>query len=895
MLEFSGERYIPDLKEAQISYEHWHRYLYASYFVKDKVVLDIACGEGYGSDFLSNYAKKVIGVDIDENSINHAKSKYKKENLEFILGSFNRIPIEEEEVFDAVISFETINRIPENLQETFLIEIKRLLKKDGLFIVSIPNKLFFDDFSNFVRLYIEDYKQILSKFFKKIKLVGQKVYSVSCIRSIDEDLESELEELYVKRIRGQFELSQKPKAFPYVVAICSDFDIKNIKSSILFNVSDDILEFQEVENPKVSIIIPVHNKFDYTYRLLRTIHKHTNLSDIEIIIADDGSTDETLNIHKYVKGIKVVRNEKPLGFLKNCNKASRYAKGKYILFLNNDTLVQPKWLDYLLETIEKDKSIGMVGPKFLFPNGLLQEAGGIVWNDGSAWNYGRNSNPESPECNYLKEVDYITGACILINKKLWEDIGGFDERYVPAYYEDTDIAFEIRKMGYKVVYQPKSVVIHYEGISHGKDPTKGIKNYMEINREKFVEKWAEVLKKDHFPPGENVFLARDKSAGRKRILVIDCCVPIYDISAGTRAVYTWLKVFKDLGLKITFIGDDFYNYEPYTSELQQMGIEVLYGLYYARYWKNWMYQNLKYFDYIFLNRADVSKDYIDNILDIKAKQKLENLKIIYCPQDLAFLRLKREAHTLRLKSLLEESEKLKKLEYEIINKSDIIIAVGSFEKEYIKKRFPNKDIRSTLVFAYNSDDIPLTKRSFDNRFGLFFIGGFRHRPNYYGIKWFLESGIWDKIKENIPDVKLYIAGSLIPADILSLPETDNQIEVLGRISDSTLIQIYDKIRISVVPLTYGAGIKGKIAEAIAMGVPVVTTSIGSEGYDEAEKVMIVADKPEDFAKAVINLYTDKEKWEELRMNQIQYAKEKLSYSGMLAFWKEIFNLSKGNF
>ena len=111
----------------------------------------------------------------------------------------------------------------------------------------------------------------------------------------------------------------------------------------------------------------------------------------------------------------------------------------------------------------------MVGSKVIYPNGKLQEAGGIVWNNGDCSNYGRGKTLDMPEYNYVKEVDYISGTSILIRKSVWEKIGGFDKRYFPAYYEDTDFAFELRRFGYKVMFQPKSVVEHYEGISNGKN------------------------------------------------------------------------------------------------------------------------------------------------------------------------------------------------------------------------------------------------------------------------------------------------------------------------------------------------------------------------------------------------------------------------------------------
>ena len=172
----------------------------------------------------------------------------------------------------------------------------------------------------------------------------------------------------------------------------------------------------------------------------------------EVIIADDCSTDQVKELEKVALGVTVIHNVKNLKFLLNCNNAAKYAKGKYILFLNNDTQVQPGWLKPLLETMEEHAEAGMVGSKLVYPDGHLQEAGGILWSDGSAWNFGNMKDPEAPEYCYMKEADYISGAAVMIRASLWKEIGGFDESFAPAYYEDTDLAFEVRKKDIKFSY-----------------------------------------------------------------------------------------------------------------------------------------------------------------------------------------------------------------------------------------------------------------------------------------------------------------------------------------------------------------------------------------------------------------------------------------------------------
>ncbi len=262
------------------------------------------------------------------------------------------------------------------------------------------------------------------------------------------------------------------------------------------------------ENILVSIIIPVYNQWDYTYMCLKSILENTEGISYEVIIADDNSSDETVNIEKYVKNVKLIRNKNNLGFLRNCNNAAKQASGKYVLFLNKDTEVQKEWLKNLLQLMESDDTIGIAGPKFIYPDGVLLEAGCIMWKDGESWQFGMFDDPDRPEYNYARETDFISGACIMSKKELFYEIGGFDERYAPAYYEDADLAFEVSKKGYKIVYQPSSVVIHYENITYQK--YKPANTNGQNNKEKFMQKWKQKLENEHYEHMTNIQSAKDK-------------------------------------------------------------------------------------------------------------------------------------------------------------------------------------------------------------------------------------------------------------------------------------------------------------------------------------------------------------------------------------------------
>jgi len=631
-------------------------------------------------------------------------------------------------------------------------------------------------------------------------------------------------------------------------------------------VSDyEPLDVPQWDRPAVSILIPAYNQFDYTYLCIKSIIEHSGDVSYEIILADDCSNDLTQEVDAIIKGLVTVVNPHNLRFLWNCNNAAHVTRGEYILFLNNDTQVQDNWLAPLVKLIESDKSIGMVGSKLVYPDGRLQEAGGILWKDGSAWNYGNRSDPDAPEYNYVKEADYISGASIMIRRRLWEEIGGFDERFVPAYCEDSDLAFEVRRRGYKVMYQPQSVVVHFEGVSNGTNTTQGQKAYQMANQSKFFEKWESVLNGGHFENGENVFLARERANGAKVLLMVDHYVPQFDKDAGSRTVFQYIQLFVSHGYRVKFIGDNFYAHQPYTAALQQMGVEVLYGPYYAAHWKDWLKENGKYISYAFLNRPHISEKYIDLV------RKYTPAKIIYYGHDLHFLREQREYELTGMQELLKSSEDWKKKELSLMRKADIAYYPSCVEKEEIEKIAP--DIHVKAIPAYIFNDVSDLYYNANGRKDLMFIGGFNHRPNVDAVKWLAEA-IMPELHKLLPEVKVHIYGSNPPEELKDL-ETDF-LCLEGFVTDQELDTAYHSCRIAIVPLRYGAGIKGKVVEAMRFGIPVVTTSVGAEGIDGAENILIIADNASEFARSVAALYYNETELPLRSTASIQYVRENFS-------------------
>lgn len=624
-----------------------------------------------------------------------------------------------------------------------------------------------------------------------------------------------------------------------------------------------ILRLPETGEPLVSIVIPAYNQVQYTYACIRSILENTDPAGTpyEVILADDASTDSTREIGLFIRNIVISRTGGNLGFLKNCNEAARKARGKYIFFLNNDTKVREGWLSSLCAMMARDDSVGMCGSKLIYPDGRLQEAGGIIWSDASGWNYGRMDDPEKPEYNYVKEADYISGAAIMIRKELWEEIGGFDERYAPAYCEDSDLAFEVRRHGKRVVYDPASVVVHFEGVSNGTDVNgTGLKRYQVENQKKFREKWAEELKNQSVNTGNpNPFQARDRSQRKKTVLVIDHYVPRYDQDAGSKTTWQYLGMFLEKGYNVKFLPDNFLKEEPYAAELMQSGIEVLYGEELRDTIFDWIGKNKEYIDIAYLNRPHIAIKYIDYL------RQNTGIRCIFYGHDLHFLRIRREFELTGDIRKRRESDYWKSVEFQVMENADRVYYPSREEAEAVHEENPAIDVKAITAYIYDrKEEESRGENSFDQkeREGILFVGGFRHPPNADGVLWFLRE-VWPEIHRRNPEMKFYIAGSHPTEEIEAESGKDN-VEVLGFVSEERLTELYRTTRLVVVPLRYGAGVKGKVIEALNEESAIVTTSVGAEGIPEALSVMTVADRPKDFAEKVTGLYADPEETEAMR-------------------------------
>ncbi len=594
---------------------------------------------------------------------------------------------------------------------------------------------------------------------------------------------------------------------------------------------------------RASIIIRVSDGVESTFQTLRPLLAEIDSGENEIIVVDDASTDETARLLSHFgAGLRVVRNEISLGYVGSRNRGAAVARGAHLVFLNNDTTVSPGWLGALVETAEADAEVGAVGSMLLSPDGRVREAGGIVSRDGASLRHGRGQSPDDRRLNFAREVDYCSGASLLVRRELFERLGGFDARYAPACYEDADLCFGVRSLGFKVVYQPLSRLTHFAGVTPATDVgAGGVEQRQTINREKFVAKWRETLERDHHGRVE----AGDAADRRRgpRVLVVNDRLPSPDRDAGSLRMLLALSILARWA-RPAFVNLSKHRREEYERNLWRVGVESIGPADFLRLARRGEFR------VAILSRPDVAEALIPALRAADPR-----LKLIFDMVDAHFIRMEREVAVTDDPNLAAEAARYRELELRLARACDLIWCASAEDERGIRGGAASVPVELIPTIHELRD----AGRSFDERAGLLYIGNFSHRPNEDGLHFFMRE-IFPRVREELPGVTLGIAGDRATDEIRAY-ESEG-VRVLGYVPD--LEPLIAASRVFVAPLRFGAGIKGKIGESLAHGLPLVTTSIGAEGMGLTDgEHALIEDDALDFAASVARLYRERELWQRL--------------------------------
>jgi GT2 family glycosyltransferase len=630
--------------------------------------------------------------------------------------------------------------------------------------------------------------------------------------------------------------------------------VSRVTPCALPRLDGDLLAFAvpAPRDAQISIIVPFHGEAALTLRCLHGLSRHASAHAFEVIAVDDGSDPASRAAVARVEGLRIVGHAAAEGFVAACNAGAAAARGEFLLFLNNDTFPQPGLLDELVAAFALPEA-GIVGAALIYPDGRLQEAGAIVWNDAQAFNIGRGQDPDDPDFCFAREVDYCSGACLMIRRELFARLGGFDQRYAPAYYEDADLCFRVRAAGERVYVQPLARLVHVEGATAGSDPRHGIKRFQAVNRVKFAERWKDRLR--GAPEPVPFGTARFVLPGQRRILIVDHVVPATDEDAGSVVLVEIIRLLQRLGYLVVLGAQRTPDRrDSKVLALERLGVEVIRAPYY-RSVVEYLAVHEGQLDLVFMVRHAIAEQILPQL------DRLSGMPTILLNPDLHYLRTAREAAIHGDAGLAKRAASDKSHELAVMRRVDVTITHSDVELELLRAELPEKHV-ALLPWIVRPADAP---PGYEARRDLIFFGSFMHPPNADAIVHFVRT-LWPALRARLPGVALRVVGSHQGAEIARLAGAG--VEVLGHVAD--LQAELDRARVAIAPLRWGAGFKGKVATAMAAGLPNVVSPVAAEGMGIAEACLI-AELGADFVSGVERVYNSPELWRSLSTGGLRFA------------------------
>lgn len=614
------------------------------------------------------------------------------------------------------------------------------------------------------------------------------------------------------------------------------------------------LRFPAVEEPLVSVVMVTYGNWSLVRASLEALLEQTD-PVYELVVVDSASPDETPEkLSAEVEGAVFVLSDENLGFGGGSNRGAEVARGRFLCFLNSDAMVEPGWLEPLVEVLEQDGGAGAVVPMLLNPDGTIQEAGSVIDSVGWSHALGAGESPSAWSHRFRREIDYGSAACLLVERQTFWEVGGFDPAYGLGYFEDVDLCFKLKERGLRTIYEPRSRVVHER---HGSGTSQQARQRMEANRAVFYRRWSERLSRRpnlvELPTNAPRLIAARDAEVVDRILVLDDRVPFHDRGSGDPRMAKMLYELADLwpAARITLAAADGAEADRYAEPLLARGIEVVAP---PVDWQDWFERRMFHYSVAIISRGSNVARFAGH-LQTTQPQALR----AFDTEALSFRRLE------RMVGFLEDSAEIARVraaataarqaEVGALHKSAVVFAVSDEEADFIEEIAPE-----TPTFVLPSW-VEATARpaGFEERSDLLFFGGFlagRGSPNEDALL-YLVADVMPLLWERNPDLRLHVVGADPTPAVHELH--GERVNVVGYVDDPA--EWLARTRVHVSPMRFGAGIKLKLLDTIAAGQPFVTTSVGAEGLPLGPlRPHLVAEEPAEVAELVHQLYTDEQSW-----------------------------------
>jgi GT2 family glycosyltransferase/glycosyltransferase involved in cell wall biosynthesis len=603
--------------------------------------------------------------------------------------------------------------------------------------------------------------------------------------------------------------------------------------------------------PRATVVILVQRNAPQAIAAVKSLHRASERGlAFETILLLNGADEATATqIRRGCRGIRIEKSVANLGFGGGCNWVASQSQAEYLVFLNDDVLVDAGWLDALVDAADSDPEIGAVGSRVRYPDGTLQEAGSIIWRDGYTMPVGRGLPASGPAWRFRRDVDYCSASALLVRRSEFEAVGGFDEAYYPAYYEDVDLCLAIAQRGKRIVFEPRAELVHFESQSS----TGFFKAFLfRRNHRRLTQKWRSVLE-TRFGQGDlNDPVAVKRAIARAQgasinVLVIDDQLPDPGLGSGYGRTLELVHDLADRRFAVKFYASNCP--VPDVAGVGALGVEVV-----TRSLRDELVECA--FDI-----AIISRPHNYDLCAPLIREMLPDCRICYDVESLFFRRIEKQAHVetdiaerTRLRALAADG---KESEFAIIRAVDRVVCISHEERRIVESIEGHPPVDFMLPIART---IEPTLGDFSSREPLaIFVAGWMAgavSPNADGIRWFCRE-VLPIIRRQAPLFRVIVTGGSPPPNVTELASAS--VAFVGYVAD--LAPLYARARVAISPLRFGAGVKIKTIEAIQHGLPVVATSVGAEGFRvDNPDAIVVEDDPDRFADAIAEIVLRESSW-----------------------------------